>query len=107
MILCDLKILGAPRLDSDAEMDSSLGILSPSDMKTSEIMSMTASQASNQGWTGMNRSRTFTRELNDPKAEDDLIIEELEPKIVPKKHVKRFKLNTTQIEVLFCMKMQL
>ena len=47
----------------------------------------------------MNRSRTFTRELNDPKAEDDLIIEELEPKIVPKKHVKRFKLNTTQIEV--------
>ena len=46
----------------------------------------------------MNRSRTFTRELNDPKAEDDLIIEELEPKIVPKKHVKRFKLNTTQIE---------
>ena len=36
-------------MDSDAEMDSSLGILSPSDMKTSEIMSMTASQASNQG----------------------------------------------------------
>lgn len=35
--------------ESDAEMDSSLGILSPSDMKTSGIMSMTASQASNQG----------------------------------------------------------
>ena len=59
----------------------------------------------------MNRSRTFTRELNDPKAEDDLIIEELEQKIVPKKHVKRFKLNTTQIEVNIlcplCMKGQL
>ena len=35
--------------ESDAEMDSSLGILSPADMKTSGIMSMTASQASNQG----------------------------------------------------------
>ena len=35
--------------ESDAEMDSSLGILSPSDMKTSGLMSMTASQASNQG----------------------------------------------------------
>ena len=53
----------------------------------------------------MNRSRTFTRELNDPKAEDDLIIEELEPKIVPKKHVKRFKLNTTQIEVFIFYKL--
>lgn len=34
---------------SEPEMDSSFGILSPSDMKASGIMAMTASQASNQG----------------------------------------------------------
>lgn len=54
-----------------------------------------------KGWTSNNmiRSRTFTRELNDPKAENDLIVEEFvdhEPK--KKKDVKRFKLNTTEIE---------
>ena len=52
--------------ESDAEMDSSLGILSPSDMKTSGIMSMTASQASNQGTftTLQNSSRNTIFSLN-------------------------------------------
>ena len=51
--------------ESDAEMDSSLGILSPSDMKTSGIMSMTASQASNQG-TLQNYSRNTLPNFDQP-----------------------------------------
>ena len=47
--------------ESDAEMDSSLGILSPSDMKTSGIMSMTASQASNQGIYIYYLTKLFTK----------------------------------------------
>ena len=76
-------------------MDSSLGILSPSDLNNIGDYAMTASQASNS-WTQMTRSRTFTREINDPKVENDLVIEDLDP--VVKKPVKKFKLNTKQIE---------
>ena len=53
---------------TESDMDSSLGILSPTDLNLGDL-AMTASQASNQGWTTMTRSRTFTRELNDPKVE--------------------------------------
>ena len=72
----------AASVPSESDMDSSLGILSPSEMRNSGIMGMTASQVSNQGcWTGMTRSRTFTRELNDPKAQEELIIEDIEHRI--------------------------
>ena len=81
---------------TESDMDSSLGILSPSDLNNIGDMAMTASQASNQGWTTMTRSRTFTREINDPKVENDLVVEDLDPVI--KKPVKKFKLNTKQIE---------
>ena len=89
----DVKAGSRPVLSNkSSDMDcSSLGILSPSDMKTS--------------WTNsMVRSRTFTRELNDPKAEHDLVIEDLESADDKKKSgssskkVKKFKLNTVQIE---------
>jgi hypothetical protein len=99
--------------NSGTDMDSSLGILSPSDMK-SGLPSMSASMASNQGssgWTGepvLTRSRTFTRELNDPQAEEDVTIEDLDvtlksedvqqPVPTKRRQVKKFKLNTNQIE---------
>lgn len=124
-------------------MESSLGILSPSDMKSEFVIMSTTSNnvalsgdrgcmdsvinfrnnnnnitGNNQGggWTGsdMIRSRTFTRELNDPKAESELIVEDLDqeeekiPNTKPRKNnnnirqtsvnVKKFKLNTFQIE---------
>ena len=84
---------------TESDMDSSLGILSPTDLNLGDL-AMTASQASNQGWTSMTRSRTFTRELNDPKIEHDLVIEDLDNKVIkPRKpSVKKFKLNTKQIE---------
>ncbi len=85
----------------ESDMDSSsVGILSPSEMKSSGIiMTMTASQASNQGWTTtMIRSRTFTRDLNDPQAENEMIVEDLETSTCPRTPVKKFSLNTTQIE---------
>ena len=62
--------------DIHSDMESSLGILSPTEILKSEFVSMSSSQMSNnnnnnnnQGWTSSNmtRSRTFTRELNDPK----------------------------------------
>ena len=48
----------------------------------------------------MTRSRTFTRELNDPKVEHDLVIEDLDSNQSKrtKPSVKKFKLNTKQIE---------
>ena len=83
---------------TESDMDSSLGILSPTDLNLGDL-AMTASQASNQGWTTMTRSRTFTRELNDPKIEHDLVIEDLDNQSKRNKpSVKKFKLNTKQIE---------
>ena len=62
-----------------------------------------------QAWAtaNMSRSRTFTRELNDPKAQDELVVEDIETndrKIQTScssnrtRQVKKFKLNTFQIE---------
>ena len=120
----------------ESDMESSLGILSPSDMKSEFVIMQTSNNASGGGgcvdsvinfrnnnnnnennhqgggWTSdMIRSRTFTRELNDPKAESELIVEDLEAGIIPKPrknnninirppsaNVKKFKLNTFQIE---------
>lgn len=76
----------AAKSGESEEMDSSFGILSPSDMNAEE------------SWT-MIRSRTFTRELNDPQAENDLIVEDLDFKKTEeksKKSVKKFKLNIVE-----------
>ena len=85
---------------NQSDMDSSLGILSPSEMKSSGLM--TASQASStQGWANMTRSRTFTRE--DPKEDHDLVVEDIETHHHHRRaatNVKRFKLNTNQIEAV-------
>ncbi len=96
---------------TESDMDSSLGILSPSDMK-SDLSSLSTSVVSNCGWTNnsvMTRSRTFTRDqdnLQEAEAsqlENDCSLEDLDKTYtvvekefsspIKSKEIKKFKLE--------------